>query len=117
MGFKMKTLFFLFSLFFSSFIFGNTCKIIDEEAHRIGIHLYPITSFFTQTDNNKIFFYSVPDEKCKNNEFLINKQQVIAYIEYDDFYFVMYLGLDGKDIEGWIKKDNLIPTGYSINSQ
>jgi len=113
----MKTLFFLSSLFFSTFIFGNNCKIIDEEAHRIGIYLYPITSFSTQTDNNKIYFYSAPDEKCKNNEFLISKQQVIAYVEYNNFYFVMYLGQDGKDIEGWIKKDNLISSGHSLNTQ
>ena len=62
----------------------------------------------------RLYFYSAPDLHCKHSQlFLIPKDAVIPYFEYNGYYHVSYL--KNLDISGWVNKKRLRATDNSIS--
>lgn len=83
------------------------------EAERIST----VESGHTVSVKGRSYFYSAPDDKCKTNKFIIFKDQVDAYMEYNKFYYIMYFGRDGITTEGWVKSERLKENGYGVGNQ
>ncbi|MHA3083656.1 hypothetical protein E0H86_09895 [Acinetobacter sp. ANC 4635] len=62
------------------------------------------------------YFHTAPSEQCKiKNVFIIPKDSVIAYQEFKNenelWLYVMYIGKDGVDTEGWVKAKDFKMSG------
>lgn len=77
---------------------------------------------FDNTDNvykvggkGRLHFYSAPNEKCiEKDVFVVPGNELYAYVEYGEYYSVMYVSDDGDQVDGWVKKDRLVETKYGI---
>ncbi|MNF53531.1 hypothetical protein D3C85_462500 [compost metagenome] len=104
---------------YSSLSYGEVdyyCLGIDAigkvEAERIS----SAESGYTVSTKGRSYFYSAPDDKCKTNKFIIFKDQVDAYMEYNSFHYIMYFGKDGVTTEGWVKSERLKENGYGVGN-
>lgn len=123
----MKEIILALLFYYSSISYGEVgdyCLGIDAigkvEAERIS----SAESGHTVSTKGLSYFYSAPDNKCKTNKFIIFKDQVDAYMEYNSFYYIMYFGKNGVTTEGWVKSERLkkmvmvwvmIEAGYVVN--
>jgi len=73
-----------------------------------------VESGHTVSKKGRSYFYSAPDDKCKTSKFIIYKDRVDVYMEYNGFSYVMYFGKDDVTTEGWVKSTNLKKNGYGI---
>lgn len=116
---KMKKIIIFLLLFYSSISYGkvdyycsNKDAIGKVEAERINI----VDSGYTVSTKGRSYFYSAPDDKCKISKFIIFKDQVDAYMEYNGFYYIMYFGKNGVTTEGWMKSEHLKENGYGVGN-
>lgn len=89
-------------------------KIYNQIKDKIVNFPRPLETF-TVIGKGRLYFYSAPNDKCKisNNLFIIPKDTVVVYSEYNSFYYVMYIGKNNT-VEGWIDSKRLKSTGRNI---
>jgi hypothetical protein len=64
---------------------------------------------------SRTYFYTAPDEKCKNNKlFIIRNDLINSYIDYKGFSYVVYLTKNGGSVSGWVHSDSITPTGSGL---
>ncbi|WP_438549583.1 hypothetical protein [Aeromonas sp.] len=63
------------------------------------------------------YFYSAPYDKCKTNKFIIFKDQLDAYMEYNRFHYIMHLGKNGVTTEGWVKSESIKGNSYGLGNR
>lgn len=93
----------------------NFCEKKDSagqvEAERIK-RINSAESSYTVSSKGRSYFYSAPDDKCKTSEFIVFKERIDAYMEYNYFYYVVYFGKNGMTTEGWMKSERIKANGY-----
>ncbi|KEY57888.1 hypothetical protein [Serratia sp. DD3] len=58
---------------------------------------------FAVANKSKVFFYSAPDEGCKQDEmFLVLGDYLYAYKIHQGFTYVNYITINGKEVKGWV---------------
>lgn len=62
-------------------------------------------SSYTVSSKGRSYFYSAPDDKYKTSKFIVFKARIDAYMEYNDFCYVVYFGKNGMTTEGWMKSE------------
>jgi hypothetical protein len=114
---EMKNIIFILWFFcgvVSSGEIENFCEKKDSvgqvEAERINSD----ESGYAVSSKGRSYFYSAPDDKCKTSKFIVFKEQVDAYMEYNNFYYVLYFGKDGVTTEGWMKSERIKENGYGV---
>lgn len=114
---EMKNIIFILWFFcgvVSSGEMGNYCGKKDSvgqiEAERIKIS----ESGYTVSSKGRSYFYSAPDDKCKTSKFIVFKERIDVYMEYNDFYYVIYFGKNGVTTEGWMKSERIKANGYGV---
>lgn len=61
------------------------------------------------------YFYTAPNEKCKNKDlFIVKNNMVNAYLNYNKFSSVIYFKKNGESVSGWVHTDSITPTGTGI---
>ncbi|GGC66033.1 hypothetical protein GCM10011396_11260 [Undibacterium terreum] len=61
------------------------------------------------------YFYTAPDEQCQvKNIFIIPNDVVQAYSDVENFTYVIYWNVKGKDVSGWMLSSRLVDTGTGI---
>jgi hypothetical protein len=84
----------------------------EVEAERIS----SAESGYTVSKKGRSYFYSAPDDKCKTSKFIVFKDQVDAYMEYNGFHYIIYFGRNGVTTEGWVKSEHLKENGYGVGN-
>ncbi len=67
--------------------------------------------YIVNEKNNHAYFYSMPNDICRNNSVFLIQGDVVSAQEgsEDDFIEVIYYTKDNHIVRGWIKKENLNP--------
>ncbi|QTF07899.1 hypothetical protein HC231_08110 [Brenneria izadpanahii] len=97
------------TLFLSSHVVANTdCRAIDEKAQEKAIRFDSTDNGYTVTGKERSYFYTAPNEGCiKKQVFIIPGDKVNAYLDYNEYYYVMYFKKNGQQVEGWVKQNQL----------
>lgn len=91
------------------------CEKLDITATDAGTLIPGYMAVYEVVGTGRAPFYSAPDQRCAMpGVFLIPKDRVTAYRDYDGYLSVMYLKRTGGDVIGWIKADRLHATGEGI---
>ncbi|MGL5954652.1 MAG: hypothetical protein ACRCZ3_16255 [Providencia rustigianii] len=56
---------------------------------------------------SRVYFYSSPDNKCRRDDFVIFKDNLVVLEKGKDFSYAVYLGANSKIASGFIKNENL----------
>lgn len=71
----------------------------------------PATSNYRQlvkiVSTSRAYFYSSPDNKCRRDDFVIFKDNIVVLEKGKDFSYAVYLGTNSKIASGFIKNENL----------
>lgn len=79
-------------------------------------HQTPIPEKVQSADSSKrVYFYSLPKEECKTTTFVINNEKLLKYRDENGFSYVNYINKNSELIDGWVKKENIIPDSDSVN--
>jgi hypothetical protein len=116
----MRYLFFIFLFFYSAISSGEIdsyCAKKDAEGKIEAERINSAESGHTVSIKGRSYFYSAPDDKCKTSKFIIFKDQVDAYMEYNKFHYIMYFGANGVTTEGWVKSERLKENGYGVGNK
>ncbi|MHA3052687.1 hypothetical protein [Acinetobacter sp. ANC 4640] len=106
-----------FCLLSSSLYASPNCDDLAKIANDNGAIYGSKYSFTVQGQKGfRSYFYSAPSEQCKINQlFIIPNDSVIAYQEFKNenqlWMYVMYIGKDGVDTEGWVKAKDFKMSG------
>ncbi|MDE1185996.1 MAG: hypothetical protein PW844_05875 [Pantoea sp.] len=106
-------IFFLFIPFIVSA--NDSCQNLDKNAISQGARFSNTQNIYRVGGEGRLQFYSAPDRKCLiDHVFVIPGDSLIAYIEYEDFYRVMYFARNNEQISGWVEKNRLRETHQGI---
>ncbi|MEG3128746.1 hypothetical protein SC171_13540 [Pantoea cypripedii] len=106
-------IFFLFIPFLVSA--NDSCQNLDKNAISQGARFNNTQNIYRVGGEGRLQFYSAPDKKCLiDHVFVIPGDSLIAYIEYEDFYRVMYLSRNNEQVSGWVEKNRLSETHKGI---
>ena len=99
-----------------SALFANDfCHILSSEANNKGVRFDNTDNVYKVGGKGRLQFYSAPNEKCiEKDVFVVPGNELYAYVEYGEYYSVMYVSDDGNQVDGWVKKDRLVETKYGI---
>nr|WP_261766090.1 hypothetical protein [Pantoea agglomerans] len=97
-------------------LFANEfCHILSNEANNKGVRFDNTDNVYKVGGKGRLHFYSAPNEKCiEKDVFVVPDNELYAYVEYEEYYSVMYVSDDGDQVDGWVKKDRLVETKYGI---
>ncbi|WP_336220684.1 hypothetical protein [Citrobacter amalonaticus] len=91
------------------------CSSVSDKADTERAIIPSSDSGYKVSGRGRAYFYSAPDEKCAiKNLFIIPGDLVNASADYNNYTYIMYFTKDGKDVEGWVKSNQLTPTGTGI---
>ena len=90
----------------------SICNRLSKQAENEQVHFSPIEGYKVIGDG-KLYFHSAPDAKCRTKDvFVIPKDHLIGYAEYNGWYSVMYVNpKTGEEFEGWVESKKLESTG------
>jgi len=90
----------------------SICNRLSKQAENEQVHFSPIEGYKVIGDG-KLYFHSAPDAKCRTKDvFVIPKDHLIGYSEYNGWYSVMYVNpKTGEEFEGWVESKKLESTG------
>lgn len=93
----------------------SSCEKVHNQIKDKIVNFSKPLEVFTVIGEGRLYFYSAPNDKCKisNNLFIIPKDTVVVYSEYNNFYYVMYIGKNNT-VEGWVDSKRLKSTGKNI---
>lgn len=74
-----------------------------------------VTSISEVKSSERMFFYSQPNESCKENIFVINDDRLISFQKHQNYNYVAYITKEGRTVSGWVKNNNLIELPTSVN--
>lgn len=81
----------------------NTAKIATVN----GVSNIPKSSFVIANEN-KVYFYTAPDQSCRQNaSFVVLGDYLYAYKMYDKFVYVNYITIKGKEVKGWVDSSKI----------
>lgn len=109
--------FFIFCNVVSSDEINDYCAIEDTVGKVEAGRISSVESGYTISVKGRSYFYSAPDDKCKTSKFIIFKDKVDAYMEYNKFHYIMYFGRNGVTTEGWVKSERLKENGYGVGNK
>lgn len=93
---------------------GTVDRLGNDEGVRIPGHL----AIYKVIGEGRLPFHSAPDARCAIPDvFIIPNDEVIAYVEYGGFTYVMYLKKGGGDASGWVRSERLRGTGTGISPE
>lgn len=98
--------FILFFIVFQTYA-QDICRLSSEEKGKIN---YTASNGVISGDGRS-YFYLSPVDDCENKVFLIPGDKITYYKEYNGYVFVDYISREGKNFNGWMKK-NRIADGY-----
>lgn len=103
-------------LFFSSYVVANTdCRAIDEKAQEKATHFDSADNGYTVIGKDRSYFYTAPSQDCIHKQvFIIPGDKVNAYLDYNGYYYVIYLNKNGQQVEGWVKQKQLQPNDTGV---
>ncbi|QXG53264.1 hypothetical protein [Pantoea eucalypti] len=94
---------------------NDFCQNLSSKANNKGVNFDNTDNVYKVGGKGRLYFYSAPDEKCiKREVFVVPGNELYAYVEYKDYYSVMYVTNDGNQVDGWVKKDRLVETHTGI---
>ncbi|MFW0697829.1 hypothetical protein [Pantoea sp. R13S299] len=94
---------------------NDFCQNLSSEANNKGVNFDNTDNVYKVGGKGRLYFYSAPDEKCIEKEvFVVPGNELYAYVEYENYYSVMYVTNDGNQVDGWVKKDRLVETHTGI---
>ena len=62
--------------------------------------------------DGRVYFYSQPDEKCKENIFVIKNDRLVSFKKFKYFDYVTYINKDNHTVYGWVKNADLVGIEY-----
>jgi len=93
----------------------EVCDLALKKANEERVIIPSYQSGHKVSGDGRLYFYSAPDEQCKINDlFIINGDLVNASVDYNEFTYVIYFSKGGKEFDGWVKSNRLVPTGTGI---
>jgi hypothetical protein len=94
------------------------CGTLDRRGNDEGVRIPGHLAIHKVIGEGRLPFHSGPDARCAIPDvFIIPNDEVIAYVEYGGFTFVMYLKKDGGDASGWVRSERLRGTGTGISPE
>jgi len=94
---------------------NDFCQNLSSEANNKGVNFDNTDNVYKVGGKGRLYFYSAPDEKCiKKEVFVVPGNVLYAYVEYKNYYSVMYVANDGNQVDGWVQKDRLVETHTGI---
>lgn len=115
----MKEIILALLFFYSSLSYGEVddyCSKKDAVGEVEAERINSAESGYTVSKKGRSYFYSAPDDKCKTSKFIVFKDQVDAYMEYNSFHYIIYFGKNGVTTEGWVKSEHLKKNGYGVGN-
>lgn len=105
-----------FCLFIPFFVSANDfCQNLDKNAISQGARFDTTQNIYKVGGEGRLQFYAAPDKKCPiDHVFVIPGDSLIAYIEYKNFYRVMYFSRSHEQVTGWVEKKRLLETHQGI---
>lgn len=68
-----------------------------------------------RVNTSRTYFYTAPDEKCKNNKlFIVRNDLINSYINYKGFSYVVFFKKNGESVSGWVHSDSITSTGTGL---
>ncbi|MFC7301102.1 hypothetical protein [Cognatiluteimonas weifangensis] len=95
----------------SSLVQATECEKLAQFADETGGQIIPRATFKV-TGEGRLYFHSAPSNECRAKEFVIPKDEVVAYQEFRTWTYVMYLHpKTGQDTSGWVQTSRLTYAG------
>lgn len=112
----MKNFICILLFFLPLFSFADSwCDDVIKKAQEQQDRISPSESGYKVSSNDRLYFYSAPDEKCKlKKTFIIKGDLVDAYSIYNGFVYVIYFTNANEDVVGWVKLKGLESTGTGM---
>lgn len=109
----MFALVFIIVSFFSQA--DEFCSNIASKADAERTIISSDESGYRVSGKGRLYFYTAPNERCKNSDvFIVSGDLVNASADYEGYTYIMYFTKEGKEFDGWVKSNRLIPTGTGI---
>lgn len=94
------------------------CGALDRRGNDEGTRIPGHLAIHRVIGEGRLPFHSGPDPRCAiPGVFIIPNDEVIAYVEYGGYTFVMYLKKGGGDASGWVATERLRGTGTGISPE
>lgn len=92
------------------------CKGLSDFASKNGVFIPGDDAGRIVAGSGRLQFYSAPSYFCKKGGvFVVENQTVSAYVEYNGFASIVYLGdKQEKPVIGWVRSDRLRPNDLGI---
>jgi succinylglutamate desuccinylase len=91
------------------------CDEIDENSRKNQINIDAVHSGYKVFGRGRLYFHSAPDKQCiTKNVYVVNGDQVDAYVEHGNYMLIMYFNNDGKEYDGWVEKRRLKATNQNV---
>ncbi|WP_455820010.1 hypothetical protein [Pseudomonas cerasi] len=88
---------------------NNSCQSLNDAANSKGVRFDNTDNVYKVGEPGRLQFYSAPDGRCvEKGIFVVPGNELYAYVEYGEYYSVMYVANDGNQENGWVKKERLI---------
>ncbi|MDO4687512.1 MAG: hypothetical protein Q4A94_01030 [Plesiomonas sp.] len=113
----MKSIIFILCFFCGAALSGeieNFCEKKDSVGQVEAGRINSAESGYTVSSKGRSYFYSAPDDKCKTRKFIVFRERIDAYMEYNGFYYVVYFGKNGVTTQGWMKSERIKENGYGV---
>lgn len=100
----------------SSATYAKDCRGLNELALQNEVLVPGADAGRVVIGKGRLQFYSAPDYSCKMpGVFIIERESVDAYAEYEGFTSVVYLGRkQNGPVGGWVRSDRLRPNDLGI---
>ncbi len=94
------------------------CDALDNLAQQQGIRFDSAENGYQVKGEGRAYFYSAPTEGCEDKKiFIIHGDNVNVYLDYNNYFYVMYFTKNGKQVSGWVKSDRLKSNGTGVGGQ
>lgn len=71
----------------------DSCTQLSEVGHQSGVRIPGYLAIYEVVGDGRLQFYSAPDQGCKiPGVFVVPKDRLTAYVEYNGYTAVLYLG-------------------------
>jgi len=88
---------------------NNACQSLNDAANAKGMHFDNTDNVYKVGGSGRLQFFSAPDGRCVEKDvFVVPGNELYAYVQYGEYYSVMYVANDGNQANGWVKKERLI---------
>ena len=93
----------------------NSCQSLNDTASAKGVRFDNTDNVYRVGGSGRLQFYSAPDGRCVEKDvFVVPGNELYAYVEYGNYYSVMYVANDGNQVNGWVEKFRLVETHAGV---